>query len=141
MNDCELRLRALVRRTLKAHNNTLDPKQAVLTAMAAHPAVTQSQLKIAKSLEYKELFDTTVNHGCFFMVLALIIEQNYDSVFSAIFDQDKDTVMDTLKGRFNRYRQIPAHPIDDDAKNWSNEDFEQFRKDMIWIENILDEND
>lgn len=141
MNDCELRLRALVRRTLNAHKKSLDPKQAVLKAMAAHPKVTQSQLEKAKKLEYKDLFDTTVNRACYFMVLALIIEQNYDSVFTAIFDQDKDSVIDTLKGRFNRYRQIPAHPIDDDAKNWSNEEFEQFRKDMIWLENVLNENE
>ena len=36
-------------------------------------------------LEYKELFDPTVNRGCYLMVLFLIIEQNYDTVFAAIF--------------------------------------------------------
>ena len=141
MNDCELRLRAIVRRSLNAHKKSLNPKDAVLAAMAAHPQVTQNQIEKAKSLGYKELFDPTVNRGCYLMVLFLIIEQNYDSVFAAIFDQGKDYVMDILKSRFNRYRQIPAHPIDDDAKNWSNEDFEQFRKDMVWLESILNENE
>ena len=110
MNECELRLRALVRRTLNAHKKALDPKQAMIAAMAAHPAVTESQKRIAANLEYKDLFDPTVNHGCYFLVLVLAIEQNYDTVFSAIFDQDKDTVIETLKDRFNRYRQIPATP-------------------------------
>ena len=141
MNDCELRLRAIVRRSLNAHKKSINPKEAVLAAMIAHPQVTQNQIEKAKGLDYKELFDPTVNRGCYLMVLFLIIEQNYDSIFAAIFDQDKDDVMDVLKSRFNRYRQIPAHPIDDNAKNWSNEDFEQFRKDMVWLENILNENE
>ena len=141
MNDCELRLRALVRRTLNAHKKELDPKQAILTAMAAHPFVTESQKRIAAGLEYKELFDSTVNHGCYFLTLVLAIEQNYETVFSAIFDQDKNTVIDTLKNRFNRYRQIHAHPIDEDAKNWSDEEFNQFRVDMGWLENILTDNE
>ena len=33
MNDGELRLRALVRRTLNAHKKTINPKQAMLNAM------------------------------------------------------------------------------------------------------------
>ena len=70
-----------------------------------------------------------------------IIEQNYDIAFSTIFDEDKNIVIDALKKRFNRYRQIPAHPIDEDAKNWSDEDFNQFRKDMIWLEGVLTENE
>ena len=74
-------------------------------------------------------------------MLVLAIEQNYDTVFSAIFDEGKNTVVNKLKDRFNRYRQIPAHPIDEDAKNWSNEDFEQFRKDMNWLEKILTDNE
>jgi len=141
MNDCELRLRALVRRTLNAHKKELDPKQAFLDAMAAHPQVTENQKRFAAGLEYKELFDSTVNHGCYFLVLVLVIEQNYDTVFSAIFDQDKNIVIDTLKNRLNRYRQIPAHPIDKDAKNWNDEEFDRFRADMIWLENILTDNE
>ena len=141
MNDCELRLRALVRRTLNAYKKKIDPKQAILDAMAAHPSVTEKQKKTAAGLEYKELFDPTVNHGCYFLVLVLAIEQNYDTVFSAIFDQDKNTVVKTLKERFNRYRQIPAHPIDEDAKNWSDKDFEQFREDMSWLEAVLTDNE
>lgn len=141
MNDCEPRLRALVRRTLNAHKKNLDPKQSILNAMATLPSVTEPQKRIAASLEYKELFDPTVNGGCYFLVMVLVIEQNYDTVFSAIFDQDKSTVINTLKGRFNRYRKIPAHPIDEDAKNWSNEDFNQFREDMNWLERILADNE
>ena len=141
MNDCELRLRAMVRRTVNAHKKTLDPKQAILDAMAADPSVTEGQKRIAAGLEYKELFDPTVNHGCYFLTLVLAIEQNYDNVFSAIFNQDKNTAINTLKNRFNRYRQIPAHPIDEDAKNWSDEDFNQFRVDMSWLESILTENE
>lgn len=141
MNDCELRLRALVRRTLNAHKKELDPKQAILTAMAAHPSVTEKQRNAAAGLEYKDLFDPTVNHGCFFLVLVLAIEQNYDTVFSAIFDEDKNTVISALKNRCNRYRQIPAHPIDEEAKNWSDEEFEQFRVDMNWLESILNDNE
>ena len=141
MNDCELRLRALVRRTLNAHKKEIDPKQAILDAMAAHPSVTEAQKRVATTLEYKELFDPPVNHGCYFLVLVLAIEQNYDNVFSAIFDQDKSAVIDTLKGRFNRYRQIPAHPIDEDAKNWSDEEFNRFRVDISWLESILTENE
>ena len=141
MNDCELRLRALVRRTLNAYKRTVDPKQAFLNAMAAHPAVTESQIKIASGLTYKDLFDPTVNHGCYFLVLVLVIEQNYDAVFSSIFDQNKKTVIEILKERFNRYRQIPAHPIDENARNWSDKNFEQFREDMRWMEEILDNNE
>ena len=141
MNDGELRLRALVRRTLNAHKKTINPKQAMLDAMAAHPQVTEAQKRIAQNLEYKDLFDSTVNHACYFLVLVLAIEQNYDTVFSAIFDKDKKMVIDTLKQRFNRYRQIPAHPIDKDAKNWSDADFAQFRNDMQWLENVLSENE
>lgn len=141
MNDCELRLRALVRRTLNAFKKKIDPKQAFLDAMAAHPSVTQKQIAFAAKLGYKDLFDPTENHGCYFLVLALAIEQNYDTVFSAIFDQEKDLVVEALKERFNRYRQIPTHPIDDDAKNWSDKDFEQFRADMCWLEKILADNE
>lgn len=140
MNECELRLRALVRRTLNAHKKELDPKQAILNAMATHPNVTENQKRIAAGLEYKALFDSTVNHGCYFLVMVLAIEQNYDAVFLPIFDQDKDSVIDKLN-RFNRYRQIPAHPIDEDAKNWSEEEFYQFREDMSWLEKILTDNE
>lgn len=141
MNDCELRLRALVRRTLNAHKKAINPKQVFLDAMAAHPSVTEKQKRIATGLEYKDLFDPTVNHGCYFLVLVLVIEQNYDTIFSALFGQDKDTVIETLKARFNRYRQIPAHPIDEDAKKWSDHEFNQFRTDMTWLENILSDNE
>ena len=141
MNDCELRLRALVRRTLNAHKKVINPKQVFLDAMAAHPSVTEKQKRIATGLEYKDLFDPTVNHGCYFLVLVLVIEQNYDTIFSALFGQDKDTVIETLKARFNRYRQIPAHPIDEDAKKWSDHEFNQFRTDMTWLENILSDNE
>lgn len=82
-----------------------------------------------------------MNHGCYFLVLVLVIEQNYDTIFSALFGQDKDTVIETLKARFNRYRQIPAHPIDEDAKKWSDHEFNQFRTDMTWLENILSDNE
>ena len=92
-------------------------------------------------LDYKDLFDPTVNRACYFLVLVLVIEQNYDAVFSAIFDGDKHTVIDVLKNRFNRYRQIAAHPIDQDAKNWSDMDFAQFRIDMKWLETVLSDNE
>lgn len=141
MNDCEPRLRALVRRTLNAHKKELNPKQAFLAAMAAHPHVNKCQKDAAASLGYKDLFDPTVNHACYFLVLVFVIEQNYDTVFSAIFDEDKNTVIAKLKDRFNRYRQIPAHPIDEDAKNWNDEKFEQFRADMSWLESILADNE
>lgn len=141
MNDCELRLRALVRRNLNAHKKEFNPKEAFLSAMAAHPSVTERQIRIARDLEYRELFDPTVNHGCYFLVLVLAIEQNFDTVFSSIFDQGKSIVVDILKDRFNFYRQIPAHPIDEDAKNWSDEKFKQFRTDMTWLENILNDNE
>lgn len=140
MNDCELRLRALIRRTLNAYKKVLDPKQAVLTAMKTLPHITDPQIRKAESLDYKDLFDSTVNRACYFMVLVTIIDQNYDSVFSSLFDQNKNDVI-TIFTRFNRYRQIPAHPIDDDAKNWSNIDFEQFRTDMKWLEKFLTENE
>ena len=141
MNDCELRLRALVRRALNAHKRELGPKQAVLNAMDAHPKVTESQKQFAAGLEYRDLFDTTVNRACYFLVLVIIIEQNYDVAFSTLFDEEKSYVIDALKNRFNRYRQIPAHPIDEDAKNWSDENFHQFREDMIWLERILTDNE
>ena len=141
MNECELRLRNLVRRTLNAHKRQIDPKQAFIKAMEAHPQVTDGQIRTAASLEYKELFDSTVNHGCYFLVLVIAIEQNYDTIFSAIFDQDKNYVIDTLRNRFNRYRQIPAHPIDEGAKNWSDKDFYQFREDMKWLEKILSDSE
>lgn len=141
MNDGELRLRALVRRTLNAHKNSINPKQAMIDAMRAHSKIIAEQISIAQGLDYKDLFDPTVNRGCFFLVLVFAIEQNYDTVFSAIFDKDKDTVIEILKKRFNRYRQIPAHPIDQDAKNWSDADFAQFRIDMKWLETILSDNE
>ena len=47
----------------------------------------------------------------------------------------------SIKERFNRYRQIPAHPIDQDAKNWRDEDFAQFRADMQWLEQVLSDNE
>lgn len=141
MNDGELRLRALVRRTLNAHKKSINPKQAMIDAMRAHSKITAEQISIAQGLDYKDLFDPTVNRGCFFLVLVFAIEQNYDTVFSAIFDMDKDTVIEILKKRFNRYRQIPAHPIDQDAKNWSDADFAQFRIDMKWLETILSDNE
>lgn len=141
MNDGELRLRALVRRTLNAHKKTINPKQAMLDAMSAHSNVTPQQISCAMGLDYKDLFDPTVNRACYFLVLVLVIEQNYDAVFSAIFDGDKHTVIDVLKNRFNRYRQIPAHPIDQDAKNWSDMDFAQFRIDMKWLETVLSDNE
>lgn len=141
MNDGELRLRALVRRTLNAHKKSINPKQAMIDAMCAHSNITAEQISIAQGLDYKDLFDPTVNRRCFFLVLVFAIEQNYDTVFSAIFDMDKDTVIEILKKRFNRYRQIPAHPIDQDAKNWSDADFAQFRIDMKWLETILSDNE
>ena len=133
MNDCELRLRNLVRRTLNAHKKELDPKQVFLDAMDAHPSVTEKQKREAAKLPYKDLFDSTINRACYLSVLFILIEQNYDNVFSAFFVEPKSEVLDILKNRFNRYRQIPAHPIDEDAKNWSDQDFIQFREDMNWL--------
>ena len=141
MNDCELRLRALVRRSLNAHRNSLNPKQAFLDAMNVLPNITQKQRDEATQMTYRDLFDPTINGACYFLVIVTIIEKNFEQVFSSYFVESKSVVIDILKNRFNRYRKIPAHPIDDAAKNWSDQDFDQFRKDMLWLEGILQENE
>ena len=142
MNECELHLRALVRRTLNAHKKELNPKKAIIDAMSSHTSVTPKQLQTAQNLEYRELFDTNLNRGMYFLVLVFAIEQNYDTVFSVFFDEEKSVVINRLKTHFSKYRTIRAHPNEADVENLSDEEFyHQFRPDMLWLEKILIENE
>lgn len=135
----EIRLRDVIRRELRSSFKEPGAKQAFLDAMQNNRAVSNFQLQKAAGLTYKQLFDPTVNTGCFFTVLIDIIDNNY-SEFENTFETSKEDVKNHLL-TLNRARRLPSHSAPENPEKWSDEDFKKFRVSMKWLEEVLDNAD
>ena len=86
-------------------------------------------LKKANKLTYKQLFDPTMNRGCFFTVLIDVLEQNY-SLFKNVFETDLNAALSKLR-RLNRARQLPFHSASENVENWTPQNVEECREAMV----------
>ena len=136
----EKKMRELVRNILRQSKGVEEGKKIVLSAMRKNRAVQPNVVTRAETIsEYRQLFDTTVNTGMYYTTLILIIVDNFP-LFSNVFNEEKHNVEKHL-WILNDSRRIADHSAPSDAKNWTIEDFNQFRKSMIWCEEILREFD
>lgn len=138
-DTAEQKLRSIIKDTMRTILGENEAKKVFFAAMQDSPAVSSSAITQAKEMTYKQLFDPTVNHGCFFSVLITVINKNY-SLFSKVFECTKTDTISKLR-ELNRARQLPAHSAPDDAEKWNSEDFESFRSAMTWLEAVLDNYD
>ena len=135
-NAAEMTLRKNVRRTLQTFYGKAEAKKKVINAMKNNPAASKFADEAERKLDYPQLFDPSVNGGLYFSVLKDIICNNYNC-FNNVFEGARvDQVKDNLK-IINEARRAPAHSYDEDSVNWTEEEFEQFRKSMSWIEGYL----
>ncbi len=135
----EQKLRSIVKDTMRTILGAAEAKEAFWAAMRDNRAVSSSMLDSARELTYKQLFDPTVNHGCFFSVLITVIGNNY-SLFSKVFECDQASTTSKLR-ILNRARQLPSHSAPESAEKWDSKDFEEFRSAMSWLEAVLDNYD
>ena len=138
-DQAEQALRKIIRRTLRQRFGTEAARQAVLDAMHTNNATKNYLAQKADNLEYKQLFDPTVNKGCFFTILIDIITANY-ACFENVFDEDIETVRAHLY-TLNYARTLPSHSVPETAENWTESDFSKFRESMKWLDNVLRDND
>lgn len=138
VDTAERSLRGIVRRNLKASLNEEGAKQAFLDAMEKN-ASAQGHVASARGLKYKQLFDPSVNTGCFFSVLIDAIVSNY-KLFENVFEEPVATVEKNLR-TLNKSRRCPSHSIPENAEKWTDEDFMEFRGAMNWLDVILDDYD
>lgn len=131
----EQKLRFIIRDTLRTALGSTNAKDIFLKAMKDNRAVSDSMLDKAGKMTYRQLYDPTMNGGCFFTVLISTIEQNY-SLFINIFEVDSDITITRLR-KLNRARQLSAHSAPENAENWSKRDFEEFREAITWLESVL----
>ena len=138
-----MRLRKLVKNSLLINYGTNRAKQAVLDAMNYNPAITPADTAAASQMDYAELFDASTNK-MYFSLLKTIIENNL-SAFSNIFDlpsmqPQQDVAVRSVSRKLsaiNRARRCPDHSYEENAKNWSWDNFVDFRESMSWLESIL----
>lgn len=137
INDIETELRRIVRQNLKAKYGSKTAMSMVLSAMSSNNSA-KGFLKTAQKLEYNQLFDPSLNGGCYLSVINDIIEKNYMD-FSNLFENavEKDVVM-ALKC-LNKCRRAPAHSFDEESEKWTESEFMEFRKAASLIEGCLQE--
>ena len=138
-DNAERKLRTIVRDTLRQALGTEIGKETVINAMRLNSAVTQKMIDVATTLQFKQLFDSTLNKGMFFTTLIKIIGENY-SLFSNVFSANKSDVINHLNV-LNQSRTLPGHSAPENAENWKTSDFEKFRTSMQWCEKIMSEFD
>lgn len=131
----EQQLRSIIRDTLRTSLGKSSAKQAVITVMQSTKSTQGYFATKAEQLEYKQLFDPTVNGGCFFTILIELIANNF-TLFSNVFETDLSTVRSNLT-TLNRARRLPSHSAPENAEKWTTEDFKEFRSAMKWLEDIL----
>ena len=138
-DNAERKLRTIVRDTLRQALGTEIGKETVINAMRHNSAVTQKMIDVATTLQFKQLFDSTLNKGMFFTTLIKIIGENY-SLFSNVFSANKSDVINHLNV-LNQSRTLPGHSAPENVENWKTSDFEKFRTSMQWCEKIMSEFD
>jgi hypothetical protein len=135
----EQKLRSIIKDTLRTVRGSSEAHQIVLDAMRDNNAVAPHIVSKAENLTYKQLFDPTVNSGCFFTVLINIVEKNYP-LFENVFETDVNTVVSSLR-KLNRARRLPSHSAPETAEKWTDDDFNEFRDAISWLEAILENYD
>ena len=135
VNSAEIQLRKIIRNILQSSKGSVKAKEIVISSMEKNQAVNYADIEKAKKLTYSQLFDTSVNK-MYITVLKRIISDNYE-LFNNVFDSEsKDIVLDHLQ-EINDARRCPGHSYEEGAEKWSWENFERFRKSMLWLEPIL----
>jgi hypothetical protein len=72
-------------------------------------------------------------------VLINIVEKNYP-LFENVFETDVNTVVSSLR-KLNRARRLPSHSAPETAEKWTDDDFNEFRDAISWLEAILENYD
>lgn len=135
INNAESLLRKMVRQTLQLMLGTEKAKGVVIQAMEANPACKRYAEK-ANSLEYSKLFDPSINSGLFFSLLKDIICNHYNYFVNIFEGADIGKVQAVLE-TINQSRKAPAHSFDDTAEKWTEENFQDFRCAMSWLEDRI----
>lgn len=134
-NRAEIKLRNLVKNALLFMCGEKDAKNKVLKAMRGHAGISPAKVKKAETLVYDKLFDPSQN-DMYFSLLEIIIEQNMN-MFVNVFSGASDNEIEEHFKILNKSRRCPSHAFDSDVSNWSMDDFNNFRKSMSWLEDIL----
>ncbi len=134
MDKSEIQLRTVVKNTLRFAFGKSGAHARVIASMRASRQ-KNTVVQAAETLEYDQLFDTSVNQ-MYFSLLKMIILRNF-SAFANVFEGcGQDEIRENLD-TLNLSRRCPAHHFDKNAERWSWEDFEKFRESMSWLETIL----
>lgn len=135
VNNAETVLRKVIKQTLQTIQGSRRAKETVINAMKNNSA-SAFFADDAGELDYPKLFDPSINKGLYFSVLKDIVCDNY-RLFSNVFEgSNVDTVKKHLKV-VNEARRAPAHSYNDQSENWTDEQFQEFRISMSWLESYL----
>lgn len=134
-NSAEGTLRKIVRQTLQTFLGVKRAKNAVIVTMQKNPACAAS-CGNAQSLDYVKLFDPSINTGMFFSVLRDIICDNF-KMFANVFEGSNVTDVRNHLNVINKARRVPAHSYDEGSENWTEQEFQEFRISMSWLEKYL----
>lgn len=124
-NAVEPKLRAMVRRQLKASFGEICAKDKVVKA------IYKKDAKKHDTSPYLDYFDPN-KHGIYLRILFDLIESNYDC-FKNIFDTNLE-IFKAKASLLNHYRKPDAH-----AATMSDADFSTFRGAMQWLEEKVEE--
>ena len=142
LGAAEISLRKLIKRNLKQFMGASAGKQVVINAMQKNNASNISSIiHKAQSLDFDTgLFDPSLNPGLYLSVLSIIIQDNLQC-FQFTFNNTNAADIQKHLEVLNKSRRCPAHSYDDDSVAWTDEDFNQFRISMKWLEEIIQANE
>lgn len=143
-NDtAEIQLRKIVKNTLQTILGKQKAKEAVLNSMNhavdLNYSLSDRDVIRAEKMTYEQLFDSSVNK-IYLPVLCLIITDNYlffQNIFEGITEEEANKHFQII----NQARRCPSHAYPDNAENWSDNDFYEYRNTMAWLEPILKQYD
>ena len=134
-DTAEIKLRSIVRINLKSFFGAKKAKECILDALGSLPEMSERKLKEAEDLDYSKLFDPSLV-PMYISLLKTVILENYDIFRNAFEGESPETVKYNLEV-INSARRCETHSYTEDSENWSWKDFEDFRKSMTWLEEIL----
>lgn len=127
-NKIEPLLRKIVRQTLKLIYGEDEAKKIVIAEMYGKEKIGRYE-----NNDYMDFFDPT-KHQIFLLTLFNLIKKNWDKGFQNIFDCNKD-LFDARTTIINYNRKGDSH-----AAEIPDEQFQEFRGAMSWLEKKISEN-
>ena len=134
--DVEKQLRKIVRNNLQWAMGMSKAKETVINSMSNHDNISDKDILRAQSLTYTQLFDPSVNTVFFLSVLKDIILEHF-LLFQNTFEGATENQVRKVLSIINNARRCPSHSYPQDAANWTEKDFYDFREAMEWLEPIL----